>query len=62
MIGKSLREDIDFADVTLVCDDDQQIMAHSVILAASISYFQNMLMKNLNYQYMCSACDNVFNA
>ena len=45
MFGRSLRDDIDFADVTLVCEDDQQIMAHIVILAASSSFFQNILMK-----------------
>ena len=32
---QSLKEDIDFADVTLVCLDDLQITAHSVIMAAS---------------------------
>ena len=31
----SLREDNDFADVTLACEDGQQIEAHKVILTAS---------------------------
>ena len=31
----NLREDNDFADVTLACEDGQQIEAHKVILAAS---------------------------
>ena len=31
----NLREDCDFADVTLACEDDQQVEAHKVILAAS---------------------------
>ena len=31
-----LRKDQDFADVTLACEDGQQILAHKVILASSI--------------------------
>ena len=42
----SLREDNDFADVTLACEDGQQIEAHKVILAASSPFFQNLLKKN----------------
>ena len=30
-----LREDKDFSDVTLACEDGQQVEAHKVILAAS---------------------------
>ena len=40
----SLREDIDFSDVTLLCEDDQHIEAHRVILTASSSLFQNLLL------------------
>ena len=43
---ESLREDIDFSDVTLLCEDDQHIEAHRVILTASSSLFQNLLLKN----------------
>ena len=32
---RNLREDNDFADVTLACEDGQQVEAHKVILAAS---------------------------
>ena len=39
----SLREENDFADVTLACEDGQQIEAHKVILAASSPFFQNLL-------------------
>lgn len=39
----TVQEDGDFSDVTLVCDDDQQIKAHKVILAASSSVFKSML-------------------
>ena len=42
----SLREDNDFADVTLACEDGQQIEAHKVILASSSPFFQNLLKKN----------------
>ena len=42
----SIRKDIDFADVTLVCDDGQRVEAHQVILAASSSFFQSLLKSN----------------
>ena len=38
----NLREDTEFADVTLACEDGQQIEAHKVILAASSLFFQNL--------------------
>ena len=43
---RSLREDADFADVTLACEDGKQVEAHKVILAASSPFFQNLLRKN----------------
>ena len=43
---KELREDADFSDVTLVCEEDQQFEAHRVILSACSPLFQNMLKKN----------------
>ena len=43
---ESLREDNEFSDVTLACEDGQQIEAHRVILAASSPYFQNLLRRN----------------
>ena len=42
----SLREDTDFTDVTLVCQDGQQVEAHKVILVTSSPFFHNMLKKN----------------
>ena len=42
----NLREDNDFADVTLACEDGQQIEAHKVILAASSPFFKKMLIQN----------------
>ena len=43
---KELRDDLDFCDVTLASDDNQQIKAHKVILAASSPLFMEMLRKN----------------
>ena len=42
----NLREDNDFADVTLACEDGQQLEAHKVILAASSPFFQKLLGRN----------------
>ena len=42
----NLREDKDFADVTLACEDGRQIDAHKVILAATSPFFQNLLRRN----------------
>ena len=43
---QSLREDSDFADVTLACQDGQQVKAHKVILSASSPFFKNLLKIN----------------
>ena len=43
---KALIEDTDFADVTLVCDDDKQISAHKVILSANSMFFRKVLSRN----------------
>ena len=42
----NLRGDSDFADVTLACEDGQQVEAHKVILAASSPFFKKMLARN----------------
>ena len=42
----NLRDDQDFADVTLACEDGHQIEVHKVILAASSPYFRNLLVRN----------------
>ena len=34
----SLRDDGDFADVTLACEDDQPVEAHKVILAGQVFF------------------------
>ena len=41
-----LRNDQDFADVTLACEDGTQIETHKVILASSSPYFMEILKKN----------------
>ena len=41
----------DFSDVTLACEDGQQIEAHKVILAASSPFFQNLLRRNRQVGY-----------
>ena len=40
-----LRDDKEFTDVTLACEDGQQMEAHKVILAASSPFFDNVLQK-----------------
>ena len=42
----TLREDNDFTDVTLACEDGQQVESHKVILAASSPFFQKLLLRN----------------
>ena len=42
---RELREDKDFFDVTLACDDDQ-IQAHKVILSACSPFFKTVLKRN----------------
>merc|ERR1712204_27357 len=42
----TLREDKEFADVTLACEDGQQVEAHKVILASSSPFFLNLLRRN----------------
>ena len=42
----NLRKDNDFTDVTLACEDGQQVEVHKVILAASSPFFQKLLGRN----------------
>ena len=42
----SLREDKDFTDVTLVCEDGKQVEGHKVVLASSSPFFKNILTQN----------------
>ena len=41
-----LRDDKEFSDVTLACEDGQQMEAHKVILAASSPFFENIFQRN----------------
>ena len=41
-----LRNEDDFFDVTLVADDQKQLMAHKVILSSCSEYFKNILKTN----------------
>ena len=43
-----LRQNCEFADVTLVSEDGQEIEAHKVILSSSCPFFLNILRKNLH--------------
>merc|ERR1712126_54330 len=43
---RNLRGDKTFTDVTLACEDGQQVEAHKVILADSSSFFKKMLERN----------------
>ena len=41
-----LRQDNEFTDVTLACEDGQQVEAHKVVLVASSPFFLNILKRN----------------
>ena len=41
-----LRQDKELTDVTLVCEDGQQVEAHKVVLVASSPFFLNILKRN----------------
>ena len=41
-----LKDDKEFVDVTLACEDGQQVEAHKVILAASSPFFEKILSRN----------------
>ena len=45
-VFESLRNDTDFTDVTLACEDGRQLETHKIILAVSSPFFQNMLRRN----------------
>ena len=46
---ENLREDKDFKDVTLVCENGQQVEAHKVILASSSPFFLRLLARNKHH-------------
>ena len=42
----TFSNDADFTDVTLACEDGTQLMGHRLVLAASSSFFENILRRN----------------
>ena len=67
----NLREDKEFTDVTLVCEDGQQVEAHKVVLISSSPFFLNLLkrnkhphplvyMRNLKYENLLSMVDFLY--
>ena len=43
---QSLWESQEFLDVTLVCDDDDQLEAHKLVLSAASPFFRKILQRN----------------
>ena len=43
---RDLREDKEFTDVTLACEDGQQVEAHKVVLISSSPFFKRLLQRN----------------
>ena len=43
---RELRTDTEFSDVTLVCEEDQQVEAHKIILKSCSPFFSKVLAKN----------------
>lgn len=43
---RELRDDSDFFDVTLACDDEEQVSAHKVILSACSPFFRQLLRRH----------------
>ena len=43
---RELRNDKEFSDVTLACEDGQQVEAHKVVLTSSSPFFRDLLKKN----------------
>ena len=67
-----LRVNNEFSDVTLVCEENQQIEAHKIILTACSPFFSSVLRKNqhshpmiymrgLNARYLISILDFIYN-
>ena len=46
---QKLSKNADFSDLTLVCEDSQQIEVHKIVLASSSSFFSQLLQNNLSH-------------
>ena len=42
----SLRDDKEFKDVTLACEDGKQVEVHKVVLVSSSPFFMELLKRN----------------
>ena len=47
-----LRTDTDFADVTLISDDQEQVQAHRVVLSSCSVFFENIFKKNKGEKHL----------
>ena len=43
---RDLRDDEEFTDVTLACEDGQQVEAHKLVLSSASPFFLNLLKRN----------------
>ena len=43
---RNFRDGQEFADVTLVCDENKQVKAHKVVLSSCSEFFRNILVNN----------------
>jgi len=57
----NLMEDKDFIDVTLACEENQQIKAHKVVLSSSSPVFKNILVNNPHKNPIIYLTDVKFN-
>ena len=68
---QEMRSDQEFADVTLVCGDNQRIEAHKVILSSASSFFRSILygnkhshpmiyMRGIKFEYLEAAIDLIY--
>ena len=66
-----MRSDQEFADVTLICEDNQRIKAHKVILTFASSFFRSILygnkhshpiiyMRGIKIKYLEAAVDFIY--
>ena len=69
---QGLRKDSDFSDVTLVCEENQQVEAHRIILAACSPFFSTVLkrgkhshpmifIKGMKVKYLVAMMDFIYN-
>ena len=56
----TLREDREFADVTLACEDGKKVEAHNIILTSSSTVFLNLLKEPVASGKDCKDCGKKF--